>query len=81
MRNGKKRTLEGRLEVATAGGQRALDVFEGLAQDLEAAAAAAHEVEVDAVNERVRIEALAAEASATETRYQSRATKIRELFQ
>lgn len=77
----RKRDLEGRLELAVAGGESVTNLFDSLAAQLERSADVAHEVEVDAENEVTRLRNVAWRAGAQEASLRSKAGKIRELFQ
>lgn len=77
----KNKTLEGRLTVAQTRAQGALDVFEGLAQQLEAAADELVEVGDAAEVERLRAQEVRDTAERQRVAYTAKASKIRELFQ
>lgn len=77
----RKRTLEGRLDVASTKAQGALDIFETAAQQLEKAADEAHEVTNEAEVELMRVQAVRDNAAAQRRSFESKASKIRELFQ
>lgn len=81
MRNRKKQTLEGRLNVADSKAQSALGVFEAAALELDAAAEALVEVGDAAEVERMRAQAVRDEADRKRVAYVAKASKIRELFQ
>ena len=77
----RKRDLEGRLELAVAGGESVTSLFDSLAAQLERSADVAHAVAVDAEIETLRIQQVRDEARAQRTALSAKASKIRELFQ
>lgn len=81
MKIGKKRTLEGLLNVADTKAQSALSVFEAAAQELDAAADQLAEVGNEAEVERLRAQEVRDEADRKRVAYVAKAGKIRELFQ
>jgi len=77
----RKKSLEGRLNVAGTRAQGALDIFEAAAQELDAAAQEAHEVVVDAEVEVMRLREVRDSAYRQTVDNKAKASKIRELFQ